>query len=122
MVAGLTASNDWTGTGTGKATVVVRAGDAGRTIGVALQKAGVVKTSKAFADVAADNPQAGSIQPGTYALRTRMSAAVGAGHAARPGQPHRAPGDRPRGAVEDRGDQGAVQGHRPAAGRVPGGR
>ena len=46
----------------------------GATIGVALQKAGVVKTSKAFADVAADNPQAGSIQPGTYALRTRMSA------------------------------------------------
>jgi UPF0755 protein len=75
MVAGLTASNDWTGTGTGKATVVVHSGDAGRTIGVALQKAGVVKTSKAFADVAADNPQAGSIQPGTYALRTRMSAA-----------------------------------------------
>ena len=75
MVAGLTASNDWTGTGTGKATVVVRSGDAGRTIGVALQKAGVVKTSKAFADVAAGNPQAGSIQPGTYALRTRMSAA-----------------------------------------------
>jgi UPF0755 protein len=75
MVAGLTASNDWTGTGTGKATVVVHSGDAGRTIGVALQKAGVVKTSKAFADVAAGNPQAGSIQPGTYALRTRMSAA-----------------------------------------------
>ena len=75
MVAGLTASNDWTGTGTGRATVVVHAGDAGRTIGVALQKAGVVKTSKAFADVAADNPQAGSIQPGSYALRTRMSAA-----------------------------------------------
>jgi UPF0755 protein len=75
MVAALTASNDWTGTGTGKATVVVHSGDAGRTIGVALQKAGVVKTSKAFADVAAGNPQAGSIQPGTYALRTRMSAA-----------------------------------------------
>ncbi len=75
MVAGLTASNDWTGTGTGKVTLVVHPGDAGRTIGVALQKAGVVKTSKAFADVAAGNPQAGSIQPGTYALHTRMSAA-----------------------------------------------
>ncbi len=74
MVAGLTASKDWTGTGTGRATVVVHAGDSGRTIGVALQQAGVVKTSKAFADVAADNPQAGSIQPGSYALRTRMSA------------------------------------------------
>jgi UPF0755 protein len=74
MVAGLTESKDWTGTGTGRATVVVHAGDSGRTIGVALQQAGVVKTSKAFADVAADNPQAGSIQPGSYALRTRMSA------------------------------------------------
>jgi len=74
MVAGLTESKDWTGTGTGRATVVVHAGDSGRTIGVALQQAGVVKTSKAFADVAAGNPQAGSIQPGSYALRTRMSA------------------------------------------------
>src|SRR4051794_24290251 len=53
MVAGLTESKDWTGTGTGRATVVVHAGDSGRTIGVALQQAGVVKTSKAFADVAA---------------------------------------------------------------------
>jgi peptidoglycan lytic transglycosylase G len=74
MVAGLTESKDWTGTGTGRATVVVHAGDSGRTIGVALQEAGVVKTSKAFADVAADNPQAGSIQPGSYALRKQMSA------------------------------------------------
>ena len=76
MVAGLTESKDWTGTGTGRATVVVHAGDSGRTIGVALQEAGVVKTSKAFADVAADNPQAGSIQPGSYALRKHMSASA----------------------------------------------
>ena len=39
-----------------------------------------------------------------------MSADRRARHAARPGQPHRAPGDGPRGAVEDRGVHGAVRG------------
>ncbi|MEO6144719.1 MAG: endolytic transglycosylase MltG [Dermatophilaceae bacterium] len=74
LVSGLTASNDYTGEGSGAVSVVVHKGDAGRTIGAALEEAGVVKTAKAFANAASDNPQAGSIQPGTYALRAKMSA------------------------------------------------
>lgn len=74
LVSDLRASNDYTGEGSGAVSVVVHKGDAGRTIGAALEKAGVVKTAKAFANAASDNPQAGSIQPGTYALRARMSA------------------------------------------------
>ncbi|MDQ5841620.1 MAG: endolytic transglycosylase MltG, partial [Chloroflexota bacterium] len=68
-------SNDYAGDGSGKVSVVVRSGDTSRTIGATLEKAGVVKTARAFGDAAADNPEAASIQPGTYAMRTQMSAA-----------------------------------------------
>lgn len=74
LVSGLTASNDYTGDGSGAVSVEVHSGDSGRTIGAALEKAGVVKTAKAFADAAKDNPQSGSIQPGSYRLRAKMSA------------------------------------------------
>ncbi|HXR67672.1 MAG TPA: endolytic transglycosylase MltG, partial [Dermatophilaceae bacterium] len=75
MVSGLTASNDYTGVGKGTASVVVHGGDTSRTIATALEKAGVVKTAKAFGDAAAGDSRSGSIQPGSYAVRTNMSAA-----------------------------------------------
>jgi UPF0755 protein len=75
VVSGLRVSNDYTGVGTGSASVVVQLGDTGRSIAGTLQKAGVVKTARAFADAAGDNPNAGSIQPGSYTLHSRMSAA-----------------------------------------------
>jgi len=74
VVNSLSESNDYTGGGSGKASVVVHGGDTSRTIGAALEKAGVVKTAKAFGDAAGENPRSGSIQPGTYALHSRMSA------------------------------------------------
>jgi UPF0755 protein len=75
-VAELTASNDWTGQGTGSVEVVVNPGDSGRAIGKTLADAGVVKTSDAFVDAAASEPKAASIQPGTYTLRSHMSGAA----------------------------------------------
>jgi UPF0755 protein len=75
MVSNLTASNDFTGEGSGAVSVVVHKGDAGRTIGATLEKAGVVKTAKAFVTAVSGNAKAGSIQPGTYALHAKMSAA-----------------------------------------------
>jgi UPF0755 protein len=75
LVTSLTESNDYTGVGSGVVSVAVHAGDSSRAIGAALEKAGVVKTARAFGDVAAGNPESGSIQPGTYALRANMSAA-----------------------------------------------
>lgn len=75
LVSSLTSSNDYLGAGSGTVTVVVRTGDAGRTIGAALEKAGVVKSAKAFTDAAAKDPRSGSIQPGTYTLHSHMSAA-----------------------------------------------
>jgi UPF0755 protein len=74
-VAELTASNDYTGQGTGSVEVVVNPGDTGRAIGRSLEKAGVVKSSGAFVDAVAKEPKAASIQPGTYTMRERMSAA-----------------------------------------------
>jgi UPF0755 protein len=74
VVTSITESNDYTGSGTGRVSVVVRGGDTSRIIGAALDKAGVVKTARAFTDAAANNPRSGSIQPGIYALRIKMSA------------------------------------------------
>ncbi len=75
LASSMTASNDYTGQGSGAVSVIVQGGDTGRSIGATLEKAGVVRTAKAFADAAAANPRGGSIQPGDYALRLRMSAA-----------------------------------------------
>jgi len=75
LVTSLTESNDYTGPGSGVVSVAVHAGDSSRAIGAALEKAGVVKTAKAFGDVASQDRRSGSIQPGTYALRANMSAA-----------------------------------------------
>ena len=74
LVSSMTASKDYTGDGSGAVSVTVHSGDTGRSIGASLEKAGVVKTAKAFSDAAAANPQSGSIQPGTYTLHADMSA------------------------------------------------
>jgi len=74
LVSSLTASNDYNGSGSGAVPVTVHIGDTGRSIGATLEKAGVVKTAKAFANAAAANPRGGSIQPGDYSLRKGMSA------------------------------------------------
>jgi UPF0755 protein len=74
LVTSLTASNDYTGNGSGTVSVTVHGGDSSRTIGAALEKAGVVKTARAFNDAAAADRRSGSIQPGRYALRSKMSA------------------------------------------------
>lgn len=76
VVTGLTASNDYTGGGKGKASVIVHAGDTSRTIAASLERARIVKTAKAFSDAAAGDPRSSSIQPGTYALRASMSAST----------------------------------------------
>ena len=74
LVTSLTASNDYSGPGSGTVSIAVHGGDTSRTIGAALEKAGVVKTARAFGDAAAGNPRSGSIQPGSYSLRANMSA------------------------------------------------
>jgi UPF0755 protein len=74
LVTSLTASNDYVGSGSGAVSIAVHDDDASRTIGATLERAGVVKTAGAFEDAAANNPQSGSIQPGVYAMHSKMSA------------------------------------------------
>lgn len=74
VVVQLTASNDYPGPGAGAVQVTVNDGDTGRAIGVSLEKADVVKTSKAFLDAAAEDSRSASIQPGTYTLKKQMTA------------------------------------------------
>ncbi|GIG24248.1 endolytic transglycosylase MltG [Cellulomonas denverensis] len=66
--------SDYPGPGSGQIQVTVAAGDTGQVIGQTLVEAGVVATVDAFAAAYDANPQATSIQPGTYALRQRMRA------------------------------------------------
>ena len=75
MVAGFgIESGDFAGPGSGAVPVTVNPGDTGRTIATNLATLGVVKTAKAFADAAADNPASGNIQPGEYTLKKEMKA------------------------------------------------
>lgn len=76
LVSSFTATNDYTGPGSGSVTVTIQDGASGREIGQALQRAGVVKSAKAFVDVSAGNPKAAAIQPGDYRLRRQMSASA----------------------------------------------
>jgi UPF0755 protein len=76
LVTTLTESDDYTGAGRGAVSVTVHVGDPSRAIGAALDKAGAVKTARAFNAAAKDNPKSGSIQPGIYSLHLQMSAAA----------------------------------------------
>jgi UPF0755 protein len=74
VVDGLLESNDYPGPGSGEVQVVVNDGDTGRAIGATLEKAGVVKSSKAFLEAASADARSASIQPGTYTLKKQMTA------------------------------------------------
>ncbi|WP_347350213.1 endolytic transglycosylase MltG [Intrasporangium sp.] len=75
VVSGMFESNDYPGPGSGSVRVVIEHGDTGAAIATALLEAGVVKSTKAYIEAAADNPKSAGIQPGTYRLRRQMSAA-----------------------------------------------
>jgi UPF0755 protein len=74
VVDGLLESNDYPGPGSGKVEVVVNDGDSGRAIARTLEKADVVKTTKAYLDAAARDKRASAIQPGSYTLKKQMRA------------------------------------------------
>ena len=65
---------DHPGPGHGSVQVVVNPGDTGAAIGDTLETAGVVATAAAFANAYTANPDAASIQPGTYELLLEMKA------------------------------------------------
>jgi len=65
---------DYSGVGHGAVEVVIKPGDTGADMAQTLVDAGVVATTKAFNDAFAANPQAASIQPGTYNMLLEMPA------------------------------------------------
>jgi UPF0755 protein len=67
---------DFSGQGTGEVTVVVEPGQTAGDVAETLAELGVVASRAAFFEEALDDPRSGSIQPGTYRLRSQMSAAA----------------------------------------------
>ncbi|MFI6448991.1 endolytic transglycosylase MltG [Kitasatospora sp. NPDC050543] len=67
---------DYTGSGTGTVQVSVPQGAGLSTIAAALVRQGVIASSRAFSGAATGNTKAAHIQPGTYTLHLRMSAAA----------------------------------------------
>ncbi|NKY41131.1 endolytic transglycosylase MltG [Cellulomonas septica] len=69
------AIEDYPGPGVGSTEVTIASGDSGAVIGQKLVDAKVVASVKAFNKAWALEPNAGSIQPGTYKLRMELPAA-----------------------------------------------
>ena len=67
---------DYAGSGTGSVSVIVKDGDVGTNIGQTLKADGVVTSVQAFVDAYTANNKAQSIQPGTYTMPKKMSAAA----------------------------------------------
>lgn len=68
-------AEDFPGPGTGEVPVTIEEGATLRAMGATLVEAGVVASQDAFIAAADQNPDARSIQPGNYVLRSEMSAA-----------------------------------------------
>ncbi|MFI5524402.1 endolytic transglycosylase MltG [Streptomyces platensis] len=66
---------DYEGEGTGEVQVEVPDGSTILQMGLALKKAGVVKSADAFSEAAVDSKKDKILQPGAYSLRKHMSAA-----------------------------------------------
>ncbi len=71
---GVQAPIDYTGSGTGKVVITITNGQLGSDVATTLQKAGVVKTYTAFYDLLLKQSPAVSFEPGTYSLKSHMSA------------------------------------------------
>jgi UPF0755 protein len=67
-------AKDYTGPGTGRVVIQVKDGDSASAIARTLATGGVVESSGAFVNVASADNRAAQIQPGFYAMRSKMSA------------------------------------------------
>lgn len=74
QVLGWEESNDYAGSGTGRVVITISNGDIGSDVAKTLAAAGVTKTSAAFYSLLLKQTPAVSFQPGSYALKSRMSA------------------------------------------------
>lgn len=70
------APEDFEGEGSGEVEIEIPGGAGGSEIGQVLAEAGVVASPEAFANVAAADPRATGIQPGSYTMAKEMSASA----------------------------------------------
>ncbi|MFF3545771.1 endolytic transglycosylase MltG [Streptomyces platensis] len=75
IMSHLGSAPDYEGEGTGEVQVEVPDGSTILQMGLALKKAGVVKSADAFSEAAVESKKDKVLQPGTYSLRKHMSAA-----------------------------------------------
>jgi len=75
MVSSLNQPTDYPGPGSGTVEVQIPDGATGTAIGQVLQERGVVLTVKGFVAAFTRDDRSGSIQPGTYSLKSQMSSA-----------------------------------------------
>jgi len=73
-VFGAQASIDYTGSGTGKVIVTIKNGQIGSDVAALLHTAGVTKTTAVFYKLLLTQTPAVNFQPGSYSLRSHMSA------------------------------------------------
>jgi UPF0755 protein len=73
-VLGIQAPIDYTGNGTGKVVITIKNGQLGSDVATTLQKAGVTMTYSAFYDLLLKQKTPVNFEPGTYALKSHMSA------------------------------------------------
>jgi UPF0755 protein len=79
LIASFNRPTDYTGAGSGSVQVKIPDGASGTSIGQVLEERGVVLSVKGFVSAYNKDQRSGSIQPGTYSLKTRMSAAAAIG-------------------------------------------
>ncbi len=73
-VLGIQDSIDYTGSGTGKVIITIKNGQIGSDVAATLHSAGVVKTTAVFYSLLLKQSPAVNFQPGSYALKSHMSA------------------------------------------------
>ena len=67
-------SNDYEGEGSGDVVIVITEGEIGQDVADSLAEADVVKTSEAFYDLLLEQPEEVSFLPGSYRMKSQMSA------------------------------------------------
>ncbi|GAA1766858.1 endolytic transglycosylase MltG [Nonomuraea sp. AD125B] len=68
--------DDYTGQGTGEVVIEIQDGQSASEVAQELEKQGVVASARAFTNAIGNANKSGSLQPGTYKMRKKMSAAA----------------------------------------------
>ncbi|MEU6724329.1 endolytic transglycosylase MltG [Nonomuraea wenchangensis] len=68
--------DDYTGQGTGEVVIEIQDGQSASEVAQELERQGVVASARAFTNAIGNANKSGSLQPGTYKMRKKMSAAA----------------------------------------------